>query len=171
MTRTTPLTELDHRYSDPGATPAPWEEGVRLLEAAELYWLSTVREDGRPHVTPLIGVWRAGAMHFTTGPQERKARNLAQNPQVVLVTGTNALSQGCDIVVEGEAVAVTDEDTLRSLAEAYEAKYGKNWHFDVRDGAFYGQGDDRAEVYAVTPWKAFGFGKGEPFGQTRWSFA
>lgn len=26
-----------------------------LLAAAELYWITSVRSDGRPHVTPLVG--------------------------------------------------------------------------------------------------------------------
>jgi hypothetical protein len=38
----------------------------------------TVRPDGRPQVTPVVAVWLDGAVHFTTGPTERKAHNLAQ---------------------------------------------------------------------------------------------
>jgi hypothetical protein len=52
---------------------------------------STVRPDGRPHVTPLIAVWHAGALWFATGPEERKARNLAENPSCVLTPGRSDL--------------------------------------------------------------------------------
>ena len=45
-----------------------------------MYWLSTVRPDGRPHVTPLMSVWLEGALYFCTGPDERKAKNLVRNP-------------------------------------------------------------------------------------------
>ena len=58
---------LDTRFSDPEAQPTPWPETEQTLEQAELYWLTTVRADGRPHVTPLVGVFHDGAMHFCTG--------------------------------------------------------------------------------------------------------
>ena len=137
------------------------------LEQAEVFWLSTVRPDGRPHVTPLIAVWLDDALFFCTGPRERKAKNLADNDRCVLTTGCNALADGFDLVVEGDAVRERDDANLRRVAEAYEAKYGSDWHFDVHAGAFYGAGGE-AWVFAVRPTMAFGFTKGEPFGQTRW---
>lgn len=166
----TPETRLDPRYSDPAAGSPPWPETERLLAEAELFWISTVRPDGRPHVTPLPAVWSAGALHFCTGPDERKARNLAENPHVVLTTGANTWNEGYDVVVEGEAVRVADDARLRELAAAWEAKYGDFWHFEVRDGCFH-HGPGHAVVFSVAPRTVFGFGKGEPFSQTRWRFA
>ena len=81
MTDREPITELDPRFSSAGATPTSWSEGCERLEEAEVYWISTVRPGGRPHVTPLLGVWVDGALHFCTGPDERKAKNLAHNPR------------------------------------------------------------------------------------------
>src|SRR6266540_4821502 len=52
-----PVTELDARFSSNDATPTGWEEARGQLEDAQVYWLSTVRPDGRPHVTPLLAVW------------------------------------------------------------------------------------------------------------------
>ncbi|MFD3530826.1 pyridoxamine 5'-phosphate oxidase family protein [Streptomyces sp. NPDC058664] len=164
-----PRTSLDPRFSDPKAVPASWPDAAARLSAAEVFWLTTVRPDGRPHVTPLIAVWSDGALHFCTGPDERKARNLEGNPSVVLTTGTPALGEGFDLVVEGEAARVTDEDRLTALAEAYVEKYGPDWRFGVRDGAFMGDGGT-ALVFAVAPRTVFGFAKGDPFGQTRWRF-
>ncbi|MEV0782609.1 pyridoxamine 5'-phosphate oxidase family protein [Streptomyces sp. NPDC050423] len=168
---TEPRTELDPRFSSPGAEPARWADAQRLLAGAELYWLTTVRPDGRPHATPLIGVWWRGALHFCTGAEERKARNLAANPEVVLTTGTSTWAEGFDLVVEGRADRVTDGGLLSGLAGAWEAKYGAVWHFDVADGVFVGAQGNRAEVFAVSPRTVFGFGKGDPFTQTRWRFA
>ncbi|HEX2313204.1 MAG TPA: pyridoxamine 5'-phosphate oxidase family protein [Thermomonospora sp.] len=147
-----------------------WGQAERVLEEAQLFWLSTVRGDGRPHVTPVLAVWMDGALHFTTGPAEQKARNLAGNEQVVLTTGCNT-QEGLDIVIEGRAVRLTDEDRLHGLAEAYVAKYGDVWRFEVRDGAFHREDVDEAWVFAVAPVKAFGFGRGEEYSQTRWRFA
>ena len=143
-----------------------------ILEQAEVYWLTTVRPDGRPHVTPLIAVWLGDALYFCTGPNERKAKNLAENSRCVITTGSNTLSEGLDVVVEGEAINVSDEARLQRISDTFASKYGTHsWHFTVRDGAFHLEGGGgRALVFEVAPTKAFGFGKGERFSQTRWRF-
>jgi hypothetical protein len=161
-----PTAELEPQFSSDGATPTPWSEGRAQLEKAEVYWLTTVRSDGRPHVTPLLGIWLENAFYFCTGPGERKARNLQSNSQCAVTTGCNVL-EGLDVIVEGEAVQVSDESRLQQLADMYALKYG--WHYTVQDGAFNGDGG-RAIVYEVAPVKAFGFGKGETSSQTRWRF-
>ncbi|MFD6041687.1 pyridoxamine 5'-phosphate oxidase family protein [Streptomyces koyangensis] len=163
-------TTLDPRYSGPEAEAVPWSAAEDLLHSAEVFWLTTVRPDGRPHVTPLLAVWQHGALHFATGAEERKARNLAQNQQVILTTGTNTLSDGLDLVVEGEAALVSDTDRLLSLATAWSTKYGPDWHFDVADGAFHHPDGGSALVFTVAPHRVFGFGKGPTSSQTRWDF-
>jgi hypothetical protein len=164
-----PVTELHPQFSSPGASPTSWAEGRQRLETAEVYWLTTVRPDGRPHVTPLVAVWLEGVVYFCTGPHERKAKNLAHNSHCVITTGCNTFAHGLDLVVEGEAVRVGDEIRLQQVADKYAEKYDPPFNFTVRDGAFYGQGG-KALVYELIPSKAFGFGKGESFSQTRWSF-
>ena len=167
-----PVAELHPQFSSADATPIPWEEARGHLEKAEMYWLTTVRPDGHPHVTPLLSVWLDGALYFCTGPSERKAKNLARNAHCVLTTGCNLLSEGLDLVVEGEAATVSDEAELRSVADTYEAKYGQ--HFTAPEGTWFGLGDairgGNALVYRVAPSTAFGFGKGT-FSQTRWRFS
>ena len=167
MAKKEPTPELQTQFSSEGATPTPWAEARQRLEQAAIYWLTTVRPDGRPHVTPLIAVWLDGALYFCTGPSERKAQNLAQNAQVAITTGCNGM-EGLDMVLEGTAVQVTDAARLQPIADQVAAKY-EGWHYTVRDGAFYGEGG-RALVYEVAPATAFGFGKGESFSQTRWRF-
>ncbi|WP_331767569.1 pyridoxamine 5'-phosphate oxidase family protein [Embleya sp. NBC_00896] len=169
MSQNEPRTDLDARYSDPAAAATSWSEAVTRLATAQVYWLSTVRPEGRPHVTPLLGVWFDHALHFCTGAEERKARNLAANPNCVLTTGDNALHEGLDLVVEGAALPLTDHLRLGRLADAYQGKYGPDWHFEVRDGAFHGKDGNRAVVYRVAPTTVFGFGKGV-YSQTRWRF-
>jgi len=166
-----PEAELDARFSSEGAVATEWAEAHKRLEDAEIFWISTVRPDGRPHVTPLISVCLDDTLYFCTGPTERKAKNLALNPQCILTTGCNTIGEGLDVVVEGDAVQVTDDVTLRLVADLYESKYGREWRFEVRDGAFvHEQGDGIALVYEVEPRKAFGFRRGEEYSQTRWRF-
>ena len=84
----------------------PWEDVRRTIDQAELFWISTVRADGRPHVTPLPAVWQYDALHFCTGAAEQKGVNLARNAHCILTTGNNAWKSGLDVVIGGE---VTDE--------------------------------------------------------------
>jgi nitroimidazol reductase NimA-like FMN-containing flavoprotein (pyridoxamine 5'-phosphate oxidase superfamily) len=166
-----PPAELDVRFSSEGATATAWAEARGRLEEADVFWISTVRPDGRPHVTPLISVCDDDILYFCTGPTERKARNLEGNRHCVLTTGDNAIDEGLDVVVEGDAVRVTDDGRLRRIADLYVEKYGEDWRFDVRDGAFvHRDGEGVALVFAVAPRKAFGFRKGDEFSQTRWRF-
>ena len=168
MTTHEPVTELQSQFSSKDATPTEWAEAQEHLEKAEVYWLSTVRPDGRPHVTPLLAVWLDDAMYFCTGPSERKAQNLTNNLHCVITTGCNMLNAGLDLVVEGDAIQVSDTALLQRLADTYEVKYD-GWHFTVHDGAFYGDGG-KAIVYEIAPATVFGFGKGT-FSQTRWRFS
>src|ERR1700733_3766190 len=77
-----PVAELHAGFSSPGGNPTAWAEGRRHIEGAEVFWLSTVRPDGRPHVTPLLAVWHDDAMYFCTGPAERKAKEPKAEPTV-----------------------------------------------------------------------------------------
>jgi Pyridoxamine 5'-phosphate oxidase len=164
-----PVTELHTGFSSPDATATPWERAVTHLEQAEIFWLSTVRPDGRPHVTPLIAAWLDGALYFSTGATERKARNLERNPQCAVTTGCNAIGGGIDIVVEGDAVRTTDGSTLQRVADAFTSKYGAPFVFTVGDGVLVGEGGE-ALVLQVRPMRAFGFAREPTFGQTRWRF-
>ncbi|MGZ8564170.1 MAG: pyridoxamine 5'-phosphate oxidase family protein [Candidatus Limnocylindria bacterium] len=163
-----PTAQIDPRFSDEAAGPTPWSEVEGVLDRAELYWLTSVRPDGRPHVTPLIGVLEDGAVHFCTGVREQKARNLERSAQVALTTGNNSWAKGLDVVVEGTAVRVLDRDALQRLSDFYVAKYGDEWRFEVGDGVFVaGSGD--CFVFRVEPAKVLAFAK-EPHGQTAFRF-
>ncbi len=169
---TTPRTALDERFSSPEAVAVTWLETLKVLEAAELFWVTTVRASGRPHVTPLVAVWVDDALYFNTGPAEQKAVNLAANPHVVLTTGRNSWDSGLDVVVEGEAVRVTDPETLRRLVPAWAAKWDGRWQLSVgatglKDA---GEGDIETHTYQVRPTRVFAHAKGDPFGATTHRF-
>jgi len=161
-----PVIRLDGRFSDPDAQAASWASTRQALETAQLSWITTVRSDGRPHVTPLVAVWLDDALHFCTGPGEQKARNLAGNRHVVLTTGCNRWDQGLDVMVEGEAQRVTAPATLNRLAAAWAAKWDGQWQYEVTDTGFAHAGDS-VLVFAVKPTKILTFTKGG-FSQTRY---
>jgi nitroimidazol reductase NimA-like FMN-containing flavoprotein (pyridoxamine 5'-phosphate oxidase superfamily) len=166
---TIPVTKLDTRFSDPDADAISWDDTRQVLEAAELFWITTVRRDGRPHVTPLVAVWLDETIYFCTGPSEQKAANLAGNPQVILTTGCNDWEHGLDVVVEGAANRVTDHEQLRRLADAWTRKWDGRWRYKVGDGGFEHEPHGQVLVFAVEPAKVIAFGKGT-FSQTRHRF-
>jgi nitroimidazol reductase NimA-like FMN-containing flavoprotein (pyridoxamine 5'-phosphate oxidase superfamily) len=169
--------KVDPQYGNASADAPPWADIERLLTDAQLYWIITVRTNGRPHAVPLVGVWHDGAFAFCTGSEEQKQRNLDANPHVAVTTGStgaNGWGSGKDIVVEGTAVRVTDTDALRALAAAWFAKYGKDWEFEVRGEEFVelgnsgGSTEGGARVYRVETAKVMAFG--DDHGQTTYRF-
>lgn len=164
-----PRPELDPRFSDPVAIPTDWSTTRDILETAELSWITTVRSDYRPHVTPLVSVWLDGAVYFTTGEEEQKALNLRQNDAVVITTGCNRWDGGLDVMVEGRATRVTDRPTLERLADIWAGKWDGRWVYEAAEGGFRHHAGRISLVFRVDPDKVLTFGKGE-FTHTRYRF-
>ena len=165
---TAPQTSLGP-FSSPGASPTPWEATEWALRRIQKFQLCTVRQDGRPHVTPLLAIWALGAMWFTTGDNEQKAKNLDANQHCALTTGTDTLT-GTDYILEGSASLVTDPATREAVAVAFEDAYG--WQLTRDDGTWYRLGDavrtGDVQLYRVRPDKAFAFTTGSESSQTRY---
>ena len=170
---TLPVTTVDPRYSDPDAVPTGWDETCRVLEEAQVFWISTVRSDGRPHVTPCAAVWREGILYFDTGTTQQKAINLRSNPHVVLTTGCNHWDRGLDVVVEGDAVRVSDGELLKDLAAVWATRWDGTFQFVARDGYFRHAQDEELPpvlVFSVTPTQVLAFGRGARAGHTTHRF-
>jgi len=158
-----------------GHPALPWSRALDQLEAAadtqapRTTWLSTVRPDGRPHLTGVGALWVDGKFYFTSGARTRKSRNLAANPNCAL----SMVLKGLDLAVEGRAEKVTDPATLERLAARYAAQ---GWPARAIDGALTAEfsapsaGPAPWELYVVTPVTAFGVATAEPYGATRWRF-
>ena len=67
---------------DAGSAPAPDAHNSRTT------WLSTVNEDGSPHVTPVGALWLDGTFWFQTGASTRKGRNVARDPRCSIAVST-----------------------------------------------------------------------------------
>lgn len=168
---TAPQTSLGP-FSSPGASPTPWEATEWALRHIQKFQLCTVRRDGRPHVTPLLAIWALGAMWFTTGDNEQKAKNLSANQHCALTTGTGTLT-GMDYIIEGTASLVTDQATREAVATAFEQAYG--WQLTREDGTWYRLGDavrtGNVQLYRVQPDKGFAFATGSESSQTRYRWS
>jgi len=163
---TEPLTTLDPRYSDPAAAPTPWAVTCAALEAAQLAWLVTLRQDGRPHATPVVPVWVDDSMHFTTGASEQKGKKPC------------AWTTGCcfrwagwtgraasDVVVEGRASLASDPEVLTRLAAAWRRRWDGGWAYEVREGRLHHPQGFEVLTYSVRPDRVLAFAVGT-FGHT-----
>ena len=166
-----PTTQIDSRFSDPEAGPTPWPDAARVLEEAEISWLTTVRADGRPHVTPLppLALFVDGVAYFTTGPDQQKAPSLARvHAQCVLTTGCNHLREGLDLVVEGAAERRAGRRPTRAARRRLRGQVRQRVALRLRDGLFVTEGHEAA-VFRIEPSKVLAFAK-EPHAQTRYRF-
>ena len=104
-------------------SPLPWSWATERLVPERNYWVVTVSGDGRPAAMPLWGVWDASLdrFMFSGSPNSRKARNIAENPNVVVMVDDTV---EC-VSVEGVARVIAEGDPEREpWVERYMAKYG-----------------------------------------------
>jgi general stress protein 26 len=167
-----PITTIDFGHSSsPDAVATPWEETRRVLETAEVFWLSTIRADGRPHVTPVSAAWLDGALYFGTGSIAQKLKNLRGNSHVALTTGNNHLASGLDIVVEGNADPCTDAAMHERFHQHQAILWGEGWPIQLRDGILWDEGTEGPLLlFAVMPTKILAYARGDQWSQTRYQF-
>ncbi|MGE3076886.1 MAG: pyridoxamine 5'-phosphate oxidase family protein [Dehalococcoidia bacterium] len=171
--RTTVITErpqVPEGYGLPDGDEGmlQWEWAEDRLTAAQNYWISTVRPDGRPHVTPVWGVWYEGALYFDGSDQTRRMKNIAANPEIAV-----HLESGDEVVIIEGSAASEDTPPARSLAtklaELYTAKYSAHSYAPSPDQW------DGGGLYVLRPRKALGWTlrPGDEFGKTytRWRFS
>jgi pyridoxine/pyridoxamine 5'-phosphate oxidase len=94
---------------DAGAAPDPAAANSRTT------WLATVNEDGSPHVTAVGALWLDGNFWFQTGAGTRKCRNVTRDPRCSIAVSI----RDADVVVEGDAVRVTEPDEVARTAKAW----------------------------------------------------
>ena len=143
-----------------------WEWAEEHLTKAPNYWFATTYPDGRPHTSPVWGVWMDGILYFDGSPETRRMKNIAARPEVSV-----HLESGDEVVIlEGTAREVSKPE--RALTEALSARYTAKY----KAHAYAPAADqwDQGGLYAMTPSKALGwtFREGEEFGKTytRWRF-
>jgi PPOX class probable F420-dependent enzyme len=92
------------------------------LHSNLMAWLTTVRPDGRPDTVPVWFLARPeGTILVYTRPDQRKLRNIADNPHVALGLDVTDLGRN---IVRLAGTALHDPDAARADADpAYLAKY------------------------------------------------
>jgi len=98
-----------------------WSHVTERMTQALHYWICTVGSDGRPHVTPVDGLWFNNQLYFSGSPQTRRNRNLAANQAVSV-----HLDGGSDVVIlHGEARLLKPDHALAlQLTKTSAEKYG-----------------------------------------------
>ena len=155
------ITERLERWEGPG----PDDHNSRST------WLTTVNEDGSPHVTPVGALWLEGTFWFQTGARTLKARNVERDPRCSVATSI----RGADVVVEGNAERVTDPAEVARATQAWadggwpaepdESGTGITAPFNAPT-----QGPPPWNVYRVAPRSALVCLGEEPGGLTRIQF-
>jgi len=125
-----------------GSPPAPDAHNSRST------WLTTINDDGGPHVTPVGALWLDNAFWFQTGVATKKARNVARDPRCSVAVST----RGADIVVEGDAERV-DEPT--ALARAAQAWADQGWPAEVDDSGSGITAAFNAPAQGPPPWNVY----------------
>ncbi|MFE9689085.1 pyridoxamine 5'-phosphate oxidase family protein [Micromonospora sp. NPDC005806] len=109
--------------TQPLSAPLPSDVEVRLAEELNV-WLSTLRRDGSPHVTPVWFVYADGIWWIGCDGRSVKARNVVADARVSL-----ALEDGTNPVVAEGIARVHRSNFPTKVVEAFASKYG-GW--DVR---------------------------------------
>lgn len=140
----------------------PWSHVQERVGEALHYWISTTRPDGRPHATPVWGMWLNDTFYFDGSPETTRGRNIAANPAI----SVHLESANDVVIIEGEAhQLMTPPLELRErLSAAYSAKYASQ---------DYAPGPETWEqgglyiltIHKVLAWTAF---SKDP---TRWTFS
>jgi Pyridoxamine 5'-phosphate oxidase len=179
---TTQQLAPDHEESMLGGGTTSWDMARERLANPEFQrtsWLATTRPNGGPHLMPVIATWIDDAIHLIVGEGTRKGRNLAADGRCVVATSSTTLPS-LDIVLEGHAEAIRDDDTVRHLAEVFKKS---GWPLDAKGDKVDGPSAPTAgpppyTIYRLIPSKAFGFpgmfgmdkAEGELPKPTRWEF-
>lgn len=135
-----------------------WDHVRERMTNAKVYWICTATRDGKPHATPVDGLWLDDGLYFGGDPSTRRNRNLDANPAVCV-----HLEEGYDVVIlEGEAhpLGAPEREFAVRMANASNQKYG----YGVSPDDYARGGSYVFRPRVVYAWKQF------PQDMTRWEF-
>jgi len=135
----------------------PWSHVIDRMTQALHYWICTVDPPGRPHVTPVDGIWLEDKLYFGGSPKTKRNRNLAGNPAVSV-----HLDSSDDVVILHGKVSLQtpDHNLVVQLSKASAAKYG----YGPNPEDYESSGIQIFRPLTAFAWKQF------PKDVTRWQF-
>ncbi len=166
-----------------GLPPVDWSAIAEKLDAgsapaagalnSRTTWLSTVNQDGSPHVTAVGALWLDGTFWFQTGAGTRKGRNVTRDPRCSVAVAVSI--RDADVVLEGDAARVTEPGALSRIAKAWA---GQGWQAEPDESGpgitapfnAPSQGPPPWNVYRIEPRSAIVTLGAEPGGLTRFRF-
>ena len=119
-----------------------------MLSSSEMFWLSTVRRDGRPHVTPLPAIWLDGRSTSAPAPPSRRRGTSRPIPGASSRPARTSSGRGSTSWSRDPPYPVTDTAQLERLAAIWRSKL--DWDFEVADGAFRDSEGRRGLVFGVS---------------------
>jgi hypothetical protein len=138
---------------------------------ARTTWLTTLNEDGSPHVTAVGALWLDETFWFQTGAGTRKHRNVERDPRCSVSLSV----RDADIVFNGRATRVTDPTDIGRAAAGW-AESGWPAELDPSGTGITApfnapaQGPPPWHVYRIHPTSATVVLGVEPGGLTRFTF-
>jgi Pyridoxamine 5'-phosphate oxidase len=142
--------------------PMAWSDADRLLTESRVYWIASVRPDGRPHVVPSDGIWLDDALYFGGSPETVHMRNVHADGRAVAHVGDGLEAA---VIVEGAVAHETPErPTAERLAGANNAKYA-DYGMTMTADAYLETGVTALRARRVLAWTRF------PENATRFVFA
>lgn len=122
-------------------TKLEWSEVSAKVREAPMYWMSSVRPDGRPHLVPRDGLWVDDRLWYGGSPATVHNRNVAENRSVSFGIGEGLQA----VIVEGVVDHLkVDGDLATLIAEESFRKYPQ---YGKQDPEGYSTGG----VWRITP--------------------
>lgn len=132
--------------------PMSWSEADRLLTDARVYWISTTRPDGRPHVVPSDGIWLDGVLYFGGAPETVHMQNVRSTRHAAAHVGDGLAAA---VIVEGPVLDETPErDVAGRLAEANNTKYA-DYGYNMTADNYIERGVTALRARRVLAWTRF----------------
>jgi hypothetical protein len=141
-----------------GLPPVDWDSITATLDAwigpapdahnSRTTWLATTNDDGSAHVTAVGAIWLDGAFWFQTGAGTRKGRNVGRDPRCSVATSI----RDADVVVEGDAVRITEPDALTRAAKAWA---DQGWPAEVDENGTGITAPFNAPSQGPAPWNVY----------------
>jgi len=95
----------------------------RFLETEPVVWLSSVCDDGAPHLVPTWFVWDGEAIVIVSKPGAVKVRNLRADPRAMLALGD--ADDDFDVGLLEATAILSAQPTPLELPPGFLAKYGE----------------------------------------------